>query len=263
MEKNFIATCKTLIEGKLNWQDSENWKQRDYEYLSEIIFEKTEILLSVSTLKRIWKNEYIQTAIVIGIIAIVVFGFWYGSQAILNTSYPALAVVSGSMCVPYNGRCDGWSHPFSHTLHIGDLIIVQGVNPDNLKAEYPNSDIIVFKKPLDENELIVHRIAAKEVDENGTMYFYTKGDGNPSNRWPNAIQPSEYDSWGRVSEDLVVGKVIMRIPWVGHIILFMHNSVGLPIILTLMAILLFIEFVLPLLRKKAPVVEPDELKEAQ
>ena len=61
----------------------------------------------------------------------------------------------------------------------------------------------------------------------------------------------------------MVGKVIMRIPWVGHIILFMHNSVGLPIILTLMAILLFIEFVLPLLRKKAPVVEPDELKEAQ
>ena len=216
-----------------------------------------------ATFKKLWKNEYFQTAAIIGLIVLIVLGFWFSVQTLLNTTYPALAVITGSMCVPQGAQCDGQTHPFARTLHIGDLIIIQGVNPTELNVDYPSSDIIVFRKPTDTDELIVHRIAAKEVDENGTMYFYTKGDGNPSNRWPNAIQPSEYDSWGRVSEDLVVGKVIMRIPWVGHIILFMHNSVGLPIILTLMAILLFIEFVLPLLRKKAPVVEPDELKEAQ
>ena len=216
-----------------------------------------------ATFKKLWKNEYFQTAAIIGLIVLIVLGFWFSVQTLLNTTYPALAVITGSMCVPQGAQCDGQTHPFARTLHIGDLIIIQGVNPTELNVDYPSSDIIVFRKPTDTDELIVHRIAAKEVDENGTMYFYTKGDGNPSNRWPNVIQPSEYDSWGRVSEDFVVGKVIMRIPWVGHIILFMHNSVGLPIILTLMAILLFIEFVLPLLRKKAPVVEPDELKEAQ
>ena len=216
-----------------------------------------------ATFKKLWKNEYIQTAVIIGLIVLIVLGFWFGVQILLNTPYPALAVITGSMCIPQDAQCDGYTHPFARTLHIGDLIIIQGVNPADLNSTYPYSDIIVFHKPTDPDELIVHRIAAKEVGEDGTIYFYTKGDGNPTNRWPNPIQQSEYDSWGKVSEDLVVGKVIMRIPWVGHAILFMHDSVGLPIIITLMVILVFIEFILPLLRKKAPVAEPEQQKEMQ
>jgi len=216
-----------------------------------------------ATFKKLWKNEYIQTAVIIGLIVLIVLGFWFGVQILLNTPYPALAVITGSMCIPQDAQCDGYTHPFARTLHIGDLIIIQGVNPADLNSTYPYSDIIVFHKPTDPDELIVHRIAAKEVGEDGTIYFYTKGDGNPTNRWPNLIQQSEYDSWGKVSEDLVVGKVIMRIPWVGHAILFMHDSVGLPIIITLMVILVFIEFILPLLRKKAPVAEPEQQKEMQ
>lgn len=216
-----------------------------------------------ATFKKLWKNEYIQTAVIIGLIVLIVLGFWFGVQMLLNTPYPALAVITGSMCIPQDAQCDGYTHPFARTLHIGDLIIIQGVNPSDLNATYPYSDIIVFHKPTDPDELIVHRIAAKEVGEDGTIYFYTKGDGNPTNRWPNPIQQSEYDSWGKVSADLVVGKVIMRIPWVGHAILFMHDSVGLPIIIALMVILVFIEFILPLLRKKAPVAEPEQQKETQ
>jgi len=216
-----------------------------------------------ATFKKLWKNEYIQTALIIGLIVLIVLGFWFSIQTVLGTPYPALAVITGSMCIPQNAQCDGQTHPFARTLHIGDLIIIQGVNPEDLNADYPNSDIIVFHKPTDPDELIVHRIAAKEVAANGTIYFYTKGDGNPTNKWPDPIQPVEYDSWGKVSEDLVVGKVIMRIPWVGHVILFMHNSVALPIIIALMVILLFIEFILPLLRKKAPVSEPEQQKEPQ
>jgi signal peptidase I len=193
-------------------------------------------------LKELWKNDYVQTAVVIGLIALAVFGFWYGSQVVLNTPYPALAVVSGSMCVPYDGACDGWTHPFDHTLHIGDLIIVQGVNPEDLNANYPDSDIIVFHKPSNPDELIVHRIVA--VDErNGTLYFYTKGDGNGFDKWPATPQTTEYDPWnsGRgVPENLVVGKEVMRIPWIGHIVLFMRNSIGLPIVVALI-ILIIIE----------------------
>ncbi len=57
-EKLYIARCKVLIEEKLNWPGSQEWKQRDYENLSELIFSKTQILLSLSTLKRVWKNGY-------------------------------------------------------------------------------------------------------------------------------------------------------------------------------------------------------------
>ena len=215
-----------------------------------------------ANLKKLWKNEYIQTAIVIGLIALIIFGFWYGSQVVLNTPYPALAVVTGSMCVPYDGRCDGWFHPFARTLHIGDLIIVQGVNPADLSADYPNSDIIVFHKPGDPEELIVHRIVAKE-ERNDTLYFYTKGDGNGVDKWPNTPTSSEYDPWNDgqgVPENLVVGKVVMRIPWLGHLVLFMRNSIGLPIVIALIIILVIVEFIVPLLREKKP---PEQQKEAQ
>jgi signal peptidase I len=208
-------------------------------------------------LKKLWKNEYFQTAVALGLIVLVIFGFWYGSQAVLNTPYPALAVISGSMCIPYDDQCDGWlslTHPFARTLHKGDLIIVQGVNPEDLKTDYPNSDIIVFHKPSDPSELIVHRIVT--VDEvNGTLYFITKGDGNSPIKWPDTPSTSEYDPWVTdgvqgVRQDLVVGKVVMRIPWFGHLVLFMRNSLGLPIVIGLIIIIVIIEFVLPLLKKK-------------
>ena len=208
-------------------------------------------------IRKLWKNEYFQTVVVIGLIAIAVFGVWFGSQLVLNTQYPALAVVSGSMCIPQNDRCDGWSHPFSQTLHIGDLIIVQGIAAEDLNSNYPNSDIIVFHKPDNPDELIVHRIVAEE-EKNGSIYFLTKGDGNGINKWPTTPSSAEYDPWKTdgvdgVREDLVVGKVVMRIPWLGHIVLFMRNSVGLPIVIALIIIIIIIEFVLPILKGKNPL----------
>jgi hypothetical protein len=227
-------------------------------------------------LKKLWKNEYFQTAVVIGVIVLVVFGFWFGSQVVLNTPIPAVAVVSGSMCIPYDSVCDGWTHPFARTLHIGDLLIVQGVNPKDLNTNYPNSDIIVFQRPDrpdDPDAKIVHRIVGK-VEVNGTLYFYTKGDGNSGYKWPTDPQGIIY-SWrpspsdpsstynGAVRQDFVYGRVVMRIPWLGHIVLFMNqktNPIGLPIIVALIILLVIIEFVVPLLRGKK---EPEQQKEAQ
>lgn len=90
--------------------------------------------------------------------------------------------------------------------------MVQGVSPKDYNTNYPESDIIVFPKPDNPDELIVHRIVAT-TSIDGKMYFFTKGDGNSA--------PDTYDPWynsnasipqGSVSQDLVVGKVVMRIP---------------------------------------------------
>jgi signal peptidase I len=132
-------------------------------------------------------------------------------------------------------------------LHVGDLIIVQGVSPANLNGDYPYSDIIVFHKPWDPEELIVHRIVEKE-DRNGTYYFTTEGDGNGIRKWPDS--PDQNDPWSPFPEDFVVGKVIMRIPYVGHVVLFMRNSVGLFLVVGLILVLIFFEFVVPLIRRK-------------
>ena len=203
----------------------------------------------MASLKKLWKNGNFQTALIIILISLIVAGFWFGTQAALNTSYPVLAVTSGSMCIPYNGACTGWDHPFARTLHTGDLIIIQGVNPADLNANYPYSDIIVYHNPTDPQELIVHRIVSKN-EANGTIYFSTEGDGNGLSKWPNA--PDQIDRWSPFPEDLVVGKVVMRVPWVGHLVLFMRSEYGVPAVIILAAILIIIEFVVPRLRRKKP-----------
>jgi len=222
------------------------------------------------TLKKLWKNEYVQTAVIIGLLALAFLGFWYGAQIAMNTKiFPALAVKSGSMCVPQDDRCDGWTHPFARTLHIGDIIIIQRVNPADLNADYPNSDIIVYQDPrypTDPSQMIVHRIVKKQ-EINGTWYFQTKGDGNDG-KWPSPVDTLYYDSWNLpygVPEDKIYGKVIMRIPWLGHVILFIQNSpFGLPIIIALIIILLIVEFIIPSFRrKKKSSTEPEQQKEAQ
>ena len=212
------------------------------------------------TLKKLWKNEYFQTAVIIGVIALVVFGFWFTVQIVLNTPDPALVVVSGSMCIPQDGNCNGWTHPFARTLHIGDMIIIQGVNPATLNANYPNSDIIVFHNPTNPSDLIVHRIVKEEVSENGTIYFVTKGDGNGT-KWPGT--PDLTDPWGPVSQNLVVGKVVMRIPWLGHLVLFMKWLVAQPFgvatIIILIILLVIIEFIAPSHKGgKAPATKTEE-----
>ncbi len=197
-------------------------------------------------------------------------GFWFGLQAALNTRiFPLLTVTSGSMCIP-EASCDGWSHPFERTLHVGDLLIIQGVDGESLKTDYPDSDIIVFQKPeLDPNDPeanIVHRIVSS-VEVNGTLYFYTKGDGNNyPNVWPNPVTGG-IDPWkpdpsnpssvynGAVSQEYVYGKVIMRIPWIGSLSILAQQYTVIPIILILIIIILVVvEFVLPLFKKEIPPV---------
>lgn len=221
------------------------------------------------SLKKAWKNEYFQTAFVVGLVVALVFGFWYGSQFVLNTEIPpALAVVSGSMDTVSDGRTPGWTHPFARTLQIGDLIIIQGVPAEDLKTSYPDSDIIVYQRPDDPSELIVHRITEATMID-GKMYFFTKGDGNPPVTWPAQLTPYMYDQWtnpdsnipkGAVSEDLVVGKVVMRVPLIGYVpmsIQYAASQLGIadfnfaiPLIILLIILLVIVEFIIPMLRQK-------------
>ncbi len=54
----YIIRCLELIEEKLQWGSAHGWKQRDFEQLSDLIFEKTGTRLSLSTLKRIWTGTF-------------------------------------------------------------------------------------------------------------------------------------------------------------------------------------------------------------
>lgn len=53
-ERDLLLLCRSRIEQNLNWGASSEWTNSDFELLSEKIYEKTQVRLSISTLKRIW-----------------------------------------------------------------------------------------------------------------------------------------------------------------------------------------------------------------
>jgi signal peptidase len=178
--------------------------------------------VAVAKLKQLWRNEYFQTVITIALIIIIVFGFWFGSQAILNTSYPALDVASVSM-LP--------------TLNVGDLIIVQGVPASQIHANYATGDIIVFKSIGDPNRRIVHR-AVEITVQNGQYFITTRGDNNQSN------DPSP------VPEENLIGRVVGKVPFLGNFALFTNALGTFYFIIIAAVIILIIVLALPSGRKE-------------
>jgi len=167
--------------------------------------------LAIQKLKSLWKNEYFQTALTVALILILVFGLYYGAQAALGTEYPALAVASGSM-LP--------------TLNIGDLIIVQKIDPAKINAD-PNGltgDILVYKRG---GELIVHRAVNIRRGENDVYWITTRGDNTTANdpEWPSTM---------------LVGKVIARIPAIGNLPLLLHSERNMYILFLALIIILII-----------------------
>ena len=203
--------------------------------------------MTTSGLRRLWKNEYFQTAIAIVLIVIVVLGFWFGLRFALNTDYPMLAVASGSMSLVPPNQDGGWSQPFGRTLQTGDLIVVQGVSnaSDIHPGPFPVGDILVFHESPGSDELIVHR-AISETTINGTVYFITKGDANSEPGPPdNPDLPA-----GAVPMSDVVGRVVLRVPWIGWLALYMRDQSGIYLIMALIIIIVAAEVVISIAGSK-------------
>lgn len=60
-EQQYIALCKKQIEEKFSFGKRHGYVQRDLEILSQHIEEKTGVSISLSTLKRLWKNDFKQS----------------------------------------------------------------------------------------------------------------------------------------------------------------------------------------------------------
>ncbi|WP_457743080.1 signal peptidase I [Thermococcus sp.] len=88
------------------------------------------------------------------------------------------------------------------TINPGDLVIVKPVNPYKLHV----GDIILYEVHLgNATYRITHRIVAIGYDQEGRLYFITKGDNR---RYT--------DPW-RVYPNQVIGKVVLVIPHVGRV----------------------------------------------
>ncbi|MEM1545661.1 MAG: signal peptidase I [Candidatus Methanomethylicia archaeon] len=164
---------------------------------------------------RILKNSKIKDYIMMAILLITVLFAYNILQIVLNTKVP-IGVVSSSSMEP--------------SLKKGDYVICIGVKAENIEV----GDIIIFNLPYKSN--IIHRVVNKTKDSNGNWRFLTKGDNNNS---PDE-NPYNIETW--IREKDIVGKVVLKIPYIGWITLIAHES---PIISLIIFLLILIVITVP------------------
>ena len=182
----------------------------------------------------LWKDDSVWSWILNLVIAFLLIKFivYPLLGIVLGTSYPVVAVVSESMehklsngviCGKnlesfeksfdsYWQACGKWyeengiseeefkSFPFKYGFNKGDIIVLWRANRNNLKV----GDVLVFS--ANKPQPIIHRIV-EIYEEEGKQFYQTKGDHN------------EESSMGvdelRIDEERVIGKGILRIPFLG------------------------------------------------
>jgi signal peptidase len=193
--------------------------------------------------KKINKKDIIVGLLIIGIAFFGTFGVYGIMKITLRTEYPMVVVISGSM---------------EPTIYRGDLLIVEGVAPEDLKVgtiEDKKGDIIVFDSqgvwPGGGKEPIVHRIVGRYIDNaTGKYYFITKGDNNPDTDPPG---PGEV----LLPAEKILGRVVSIIPKVGYVRIFLsEGNVGYYII-GLLGVILVVSIVKDILNPE----EDEEEKE--
>lgn len=163
---------------------------------------------------------------------------------VFGTGYPIVAVVSESMehglhdqglCGAtfteykesfsnYWRVCGSWyeqrnisleqfrKFPFPNGFNKGDIILLFGSKPEKLEI----GKVIIFQG--DKPQPIIHRVV-KKWQENGTYYFQTKGDHNSDSLSGPMGERS-------INEKRIVGKGVLRIPYLGWIKIIFVQAVA-------------------------------------
>ena len=186
----------------------------------------------------IWEEDSFWSWVVSIVLAFVIIKFlvYPGLGLVLGTQNPIVAVVSGSM--EHDGSFEEWwnspavckvsctqaefyamynitkdnflSYPYNNGFNIGDIMILFGTKPKNIRK----GDILVFNADL--QVPIIHRVINK-WEVNGKYYFTTKGDHNTDLFY--AIGED------RINENQVIGRAVLRIPWLGYIKIWFVDAV--------------------------------------
>ena len=191
------------------------------------------------TWKFIWEDDSVASWLVNIVLAFILIKFivYPALGFLLQTAFPIVAVVSGSMehkvtldstnnyklCgVSFEKKenadfwetCGEWykqntviseedfnDFPFSNGFNKGDIMILRGKAPRNINI----GDVIVFRSGRPDP--IIHRV----VDKRDGYIFTTKGDHNAR---VISEDPIREDA---ISEDQVLGNAFIRIPLLGYI----------------------------------------------
>ena len=114
------------------------------------------------------------------------------------------------------------------TVQVGDIVITEWVHPDRLHV----GDIVTFPYrfdpyPIGRSELVTHRVEHRRVDGR-TLHFVTRGDAN-----------IDVEHWSASSRSLV-GRVVLRIPRAGTLLIRLGSNDTRRLLLTAAAIFLLV-----------------------
>ena len=189
----------------------------------------------------IWEDNSIWSWLVNIALAFILVKFiiYPGLGLLFGTSYPVVAVVSGSM--EHDGSFEDWwdstncctdricaqtrsqgdfyidtgimktdflNFPYENGFNTGDIMVLQG--PKKIRV----GDVIVFSVP-GQAEPIIHRVIKVRENE-GKMSYSTKGDHNC------VSSPFEQD----ISQERVLGKALQRIPFLGWLKIIFVKIIG-------------------------------------
>lgn len=118
------------------------------------------------------------------------------------------------------------SSSMSPTIHAGDVVVVDGVSPEDVGE----GDVITFEPPADHQidaNLVTHRVV-EVVERDDGRYFRTKGDAN------------EEPDQALVPGGNVVGTVQFHIPYIGYVIQFASSDRGILLFVVVPAALLVV-----------------------
>lgn len=159
---------------------------------------------------------------------------------VFGTSYPIVAVVSGSM--EHDGSFDDWwsskavlngknvlqsefysnyeiskseflEFPSKNGFNTGDIMILVGADSENIEV----GDIIVFR--TNRPDPIIHRVIEKNINDNQVSYR-TKGDHNLMSYDTAALDESN------ISDENIIGKAVFRVPWLGYVKIIFFNIIS-------------------------------------
>jgi len=146
------------------------------------------------------------------ILVVCVFVIGYSALVLLTGVLFPIRVVGSESMLP--------------TLARGDLILVKTASVNQLDV----GSVIVYQPPKPFPSPIIHRVIEKWVEDD-TIYFKTQGDNNNS---PDSFRVS--------ASDIVAEYTGIKIPLLGHVVLFIQTPSGM--ILLVGALLLWIVYAL-------------------
>lgn len=199
----------------------------------------------------VWNGDDFLSLVLSLIFAFIIikFIFYPGLSLVLGTTHPVVAIVSGSMehkvvvsnkfpeiCGSYQEEtaklnldeywsfCGPWyednvdiskekfkDFDFKNGMNIGDVVVLTRANPNKLEV----GDVIVFiQKENPRKEPIIHRIVKIENTSSG-IKIQTKGDHNRDSI--NVSTRTEYIDEYDITEENLVGKALIRVPYVGYV----------------------------------------------